>query len=180
MRPPAAHRRSTSLSALRATPSLGLCVLLFIFLAYRAYLQLKPHSATAPTSALAPYRQGLLALALAARVRELQEAGLDRGELRLAILRALDPAHKQAAGGAGNASAGSDAAVQDLLWDISLAKQAVDCAWDASLPLQPLSERQGPQVWKAAYEQLYVSFHLTAERPLPKILRVCIMAACIA
>lgn len=161
MRPPAAHRRSTSLSALRATPILGLWVLLFIFLAYRAYLQLKPHGATAPTPALAPHRRGLVALALTARVRELQEAGLDRGGLRLAIQRALDPAHKQAvkqaAGGASDASRGLDAAVQDLLWDIFLAKPAVDCAWDASLPLQPLSERQGPQVSGAAHWQLFVS-----------------------
>ena len=128
MRPPAAYRRSTSLSALRATSTLGLWVLLFIFLGYRAYLQLKPHGATAPTPALAPHRRGLLALALTARVRELQEAGLDHGGLRLAIRRAVEPAHKQAAGGASDASRGWNAAVQDLLWDISLAKPAVDCA----------------------------------------------------
>ena len=155
------------MSALRATSILGLWVLLFIFLGYRAYLQLRPHGATAPTPALAPHRQGLLPLALTARVRELREAGLDRGGLRLAIRHALDPAHKQAAGGASDSSRGLNAAVQDLLWDISLAKPAVDCAWDTSLPLQPLSERQGPQVRGVATWQLYMSIHLAAERTLP-------------
>ena len=164
MRPLAAHRRSNGLPALQATRLLGLGLLLFIFLAYRAYLQLKPHSATAHTPALAPHRRGPLALALTARVSKLHEAGLDRGDLRLAILRALDPAHEQAAGRAGSASTGLDAAVRDLLWHISLAQPGVECAWDASLPLQPLPERQGPQVRGAVHWQLSVSLVLNAER----------------
>ena len=171
MRPAAAHKRSYNLPALRAPRSWVLWVMILFFLAYRALLQLKPYSATAPMPALAPHRRGPLALAITARVRALQAAGLPRGELRLAILRALDPAHERAAGGAGNASRGLDAAVHDLLWEISLAQPGVDCAWDASLPLQPISERQGPQV--RGHTQCPVaagcSLHATAERPLPDV-----------
>ena len=146
MRPAAAHRRPNSLATLRTPRFVVLWVPLVVFLAYRACSHLQLLSNPAPPLVLAPHKSAALARALAARVRSLEADGLARGDLRLALLRAFSPTVAMPAAESSDASRGVDAAVQALLWDISLAQPVVECAWDASLPVRPLAERQGAQV----------------------------------
>lgn len=146
MRPAAAHRRPTSLATLRTPRFVVLWVPLVVFLAYRACSHLQLLSNPAPPLVLVPHKSAALARALAARVRSLEADGLARGDLRLALLRAFSPTVAMPAAESSDASRGVDAAVQALLWEIALAQPVVECAWDASLPVRPLGERQGAQV----------------------------------
>jgi len=144
MRP--AGRRPGRFAALRAPRLAALWLLLACCLAYRVRSQLRQRGARAPAPVHAPGSSSALARALAARTSALAAHGVARAELRLTLLRAFSPAGLQPVPADSNAQRGSDAAVQAILWEVALAQPVVQCAWDPTLPLRALSERQGPQV----------------------------------
>jgi hypothetical protein len=150
MRP--ASRRTGRFAALRAPRLAALWLLLACCLAYRVRSQLRQRGIRVPAPVHAPGSSSALARALAARVRALSAHGVARAELRLALLRAFSPAGPQPVPADSDGRRGPDAAVQAILWEVALAQPVVQCAWDPSLPLRALPERQGPQVGPNASE----------------------------